>query len=88
MCVYDRGVLKQQAGNAEWGQQVSEILRAGIRRPKKGHDAGDRTPITPVRAASDAELGHEAWCLYDYITRHFIAAVSLIIFLCLLAYLD
>jgi len=74
--VYDRGVLKQQAGNPDWGQQVSDVLRAGIQRPKKGHDAGDHPPITPMRAATEAELGHEAWRLYDYITRHFIATVS------------
>ena len=74
MC--NRGVLKQQVGNADWGQHVSDILRAGIQRPKKGHDAGDHPPITPMKAASESELGHEAWRLYDYITRHFIATVS------------
>jgi len=69
-------VLKQQLGNSDWGQQVSDILQAGIQRPKKGHDAGDHPPITPMRAASEVELGHEAWRLYDYITRHFIATVG------------
>jgi DNA topoisomerase IA len=62
---------------------VSEILKAGIQRPKKGHDAGDHPPITPMKAATEAELGHEAWRLYDYITRHFIATVSDLSVLCL-----
>jgi len=80
-CMYNRGVLKQQAGSPDWGPAVADILRAGIQRPKKGHDAGDHPPITPMKAASEAELGHEAWRLYDYITRHFIATVSNDVFL-------
>jgi len=79
--MYNRGVLKQQAGSPDWGQQVADILRTGMQRPKKGHDAGDHPPITPMRSASEAELGHEAWRLYDYITRHFIASVSDDVFL-------
>ena len=43
---------------------------------RKGHDSGDHPPITPMRAATESELGHEAWRLYDMITRHFIATVS------------
>ena len=43
---------------------------------RKGHDAGDHPPITPMRSASESELGHEMWRIYDYITRHFIATVS------------
>jgi len=82
MC--NRSVLKQQVGSSDWGEQVSDILRVGIQRPKKGHDAGDHPPITPMKAASEAELGHDAWRLYDYITRHFIATVSSTVFLSLL----
>jgi len=76
LCVQHRGVLKQQVGSPDWGQEVSDILRLGIQRPKKGHDAGDHPPITPMKSATEAELGHDAWRLYDYITRHFIATVS------------
>jgi len=79
--MYISGVLKQQLGSPDWGQQVADILRAGMQRPKKGHDAGDHPPITPMKSASEAELGHEAWRLYDYITRHFIATVSIDVFL-------
>ena len=43
---------------------------------RKGSDAGDHPPITPMRPATEAELGHDAWRLYDLITRHFIATVS------------
>lgn len=69
------GTLRQQQHHSEWGKEVSEILSNGIQRPKKGHDAGDHPPITPMKSASEAELGHEAWKLYEYITRHFIATL-------------
>lgn len=71
-----KGTLKQQTNNSDWGQLVRELLAEGIQKPKKGHDAGDHPPITPMRAATETELGHEAWRLYDYITRHFIASLS------------
>lgn len=38
--------------------------------------AGDHPPITPMKAASKNELDGDAWRLYDYITRHFIATLS------------
>ncbi|CAH1786482.1 unnamed protein product [Owenia fusiformis] len=71
-----RGTLQQQLSNTSWGQSVNDLLAQGINRPRKGHDAGDHPPITPMRAASEAELGSENWRLYDFITRHFIATVS------------
>uniref|UniRef100_A0A8C5RXE3 DNA topoisomerase n=1 Tax=Laticauda laticaudata TaxID=8630 RepID=A0A8C5RXE3_LATLA len=56
--------------------KVKTLLVEGINRPRKGHDAGDHPPITPMRAASEAELGGDGWRLYEYITRHFIATIS------------
>lgn len=42
-----------------------------------GVDVGDHPPITPVRAATEEELGGGAtWLLYDYVTRHFLASLS------------
>ena len=43
---------------------------------RKGHDAGDHPPITPMRSATEGELDNDSWRLYDYITRHFIGTVS------------
>lgn len=37
--------------------QVKALLSTGLNRPRKGTDAGDHPPITPMRAASEAELG-------------------------------
>lgn len=37
--------------------QVKTLLSEGLNRPRKGTDAGDHPPITPMRSASEAELG-------------------------------
>lgn len=38
---------------------------------------GDHPPITPSRSATEAEVGGgDAWRLYDYIARHFLASLS------------
>ncbi|XP_072839824.2 DNA topoisomerase 3-beta-1 isoform X1 [Pogona vitticeps] len=71
-----KGALRQQANNPYWAETVKVLLSEGINRPRKGHDAGDHPPITPMRTASEAELGGDGWRLYEYITRHFIATVS------------
>eukprot|EP00854_Cymbomonas_tetramitiformis_P019490 gene19490-23305_t len=40
-------------------------------------DAGDHPPITPVRSATEHEVGGgDAWRVYDYVARHFIASLS------------
>ncbi|KAM9360894.1 DNA topoisomerase 3-beta-1 [Symphorus nematophorus] len=71
-----KGALKQQTNNPMWAEEVKALLSTGLNRPRKGTDAGDHPPITPMRAASEAELGSDGWRLYEYITRHFIATVS------------
>ena len=48
---------------------------------RKGSDAGDHPPITPMKSASESELSGDSWRIYDYIVRHFIATVSKICFL-------
>uniref|UniRef100_A0A673WDG4 DNA topoisomerase n=1 Tax=Salmo trutta TaxID=8032 RepID=A0A673WDG4_SALTR len=71
-----KGTLRQQANNPFWAQEVKALLSEGLNRPRKGADAGDHPPITPMRAASEGELGSDGWRLYEYIVRHFIATVS------------
>lgn len=40
-------------------------------------DVGDHPPITPMRNASEEELGGgDAWRLYEYIARHFLGSLS------------
>lgn len=71
-----KGTLRQQVSNSIWGSSVRELLEVGINKPRKGHDAGDHPPITPMKPASEAELGGDAWRLYEFITISFIASIS------------
>merc|ERR1719323_2882104 len=71
-----KDVLRQQQNSPDWGQDVKDLLSKGINRPRKGHDAGDHPPITPMRAASRNELDGDSWKIYDYVVRHFIGTVS------------
>lgn len=63
-------------GNSSWGAHVESLLINGINRGKKGDDAGDHPPITPMRSASEGQLHGDSWRVYDYITRHFLATIS------------
>lgn len=46
-------------------------------KPRRGHDAGDHPPITPLKNASRADFSdNDSWRVYDYICRHFIASLS------------
>eukprot|EP00939_MAST-03C_sp_MAST-3C-sp1_P002707 g2707.t1 len=52
----------------------SSATTARVRR--RGVDAGDHPPITPVGTCAGAHLGHRERKLYDMIVRHFLASVS------------
>ncbi|XP_035386147.1 DNA topoisomerase 3-beta-1 isoform X2 [Electrophorus electricus] len=52
-----KGTLRQQANNCYWAETVKALLAEGLNRPRKGVDAGDHPPITPMRSASESELG-------------------------------
>jgi DNA topoisomerase-3 len=48
-----------------------------VLRQQGGTDVGDHPPITPVRAATESELGGgDAWLIYDYVARHFLGSLS------------
>ena len=60
-----RDVLRQQQNSSEWGADVRELMAKGINKPRKGHDAGDHPPITPMRPAGRDQLdgdGEEPYC--------------------------
>ncbi|KAK7099050.1 hypothetical protein V1264_003246 [Littorina saxatilis] len=71
-----KGTLRQQQDHPNWGSFVRKLLQEGMKQPKKGQDAGDHPPITPMRCARESDLEGDSWRLYDYITRHFIATLS------------
>lgn len=71
------GTLSSQARHPIWGEYASSLLAQGMTKPKGGTDVGDHPPITPVRAATEAELGGgDSWLIYDYVARHFLASLS------------
>lgn len=51
--------------------QVKQLLSEGINRPRKGHDAGDHPPITPMRSATEAELGIRCFPYHSHTFTHF-----------------
>lgn len=70
-----QGAVRAQTGHPAWGSYSNDLLSWGLSRPREGVDMGDHPPITPVRAATEGQLG-DAYRLYDMITRHFLATVS------------
>lgn len=71
-----RGALALQRNHPIWGDYAQSLIASGSYAPKAGVDAGDHPPITPMRCATEAELGGDAWRLYEYVTRHFLGSVS------------
>eukprot|EP00879_Flechtneria_rotunda_P020115 GHRR01021155.1.p1 GENE.GHRR01021155.1~~GHRR01021155.1.p1 ORF type:complete len:503 (+),score=166.27 GHRR01021155.1:71-1579(+) len=71
------GTLSSQTRHPIWGEYAAALLSQGVSRPKGGTDVGDHPPITPVRAATEDELGGgDAWLIYDYVARHFLGSLS------------
>lgn len=70
------GVVKLLQHSSEFGDEAKSILH-DMNSPRKGNDAGDHPPITPMKLASRNELdGGDTFRVYDYICRHFLATVS------------
>lgn len=69
-------VLNQQKNNTIWGDHVQKLLNGDLCNPRKGTDVGDHPPITPTAPANQNDLSGDAWKLYDFVTRTFIATVS------------
>ena len=71
-----KDIVRQLQHNANYADECKAMLAAGLSKPRKGHDAGDHPPITPCRGVSRGELDGDAWQLYDYIARHYLATVA------------
>ena len=69
-------VLSSLKDHEEYGEYAAGLLKNGYEKPRKGVDAGDHPPITPVRAAGPTELGGLERKVYDYITSNFLACIS------------
>lgn len=69
-------ILQTHAHHSEWGSYASSLLTYGFNGPKKGVDAGDHPPITPVKSADKDDLKDRDWQLYSFITKNFLACIS------------
>ncbi len=59
-------LLAAQCRHGVWGAYAASLISDGFAAPKGGVDAGDHPPITPVRSATEVELGGgDAWRLYE-----------------------
>jgi len=57
-------IVREHCQHPEWGHIAQHMLLHGINHPKKGVDAGDHPPITPVKAATKEDLNDGEWILY------------------------
>ena len=73
-----RGTLATQTSHPQIGEHARGLLDGGERlRARGGVDAGDHPPITPAAPATESDVGGgDAWRLYDFIARRFVASVS------------
>lgn len=71
-----RAVVSQQTRSLQWGELAKRLLNGDMKSAKKGVDVGDHPPITPTSYATQEELGGEAWRVYDFVTRFFLATVN------------
>jgi len=69
-------ILAQHQSHPEWGQYASMLIKGGMVKPKKGVDAGDHPPITPVKSAFKGDLRDHEWKLYNFIARNFFGSIS------------
>lgn len=69
-------VLQSLKEHEKFGKFASGLLKNGFNKPRKGLDAGDHPPITPVKAAAPGQLHDRELRIYEYITSNFLACIS------------
>ncbi len=71
-----RATLMAQCNDRWWGQYARGLVSSGWSAPRKGFDAGDHPPITPVQWAPPGRLSVNERRIYEFIVRYFLATVS------------
>lgn len=69
-------VLTALKEHEDFGSYAQTLLKQGFNKPRKGVDAGDHPPITPVKAARRGQLRDRELKIYEYITANFLACIS------------
>ncbi|XP_011176901.2 DNA topoisomerase 3-beta [Zeugodacus cucurbitae] len=70
-----QAVLRVLQPSNEFGEEARGIL-GDFNAPRKGKDAGDHPPITPMKLANRSDFDKDTWRVYDFICRHFLGTVS------------
>lgn len=75
--------ILQELTAGEHGHYAGQLLRAGFRPTRGDSDDGAHPPIYPTKSATKDEiyrkfgkLGEQAWRIYDFVVRHFLATLS------------
>ena len=71
-----RHTVEGHTNNPMWGEYVQDLIQHGLNTPRKGVDAGDHPPITPVASIDPNTLPSGESALYELITKHFLATLS------------
>lgn len=72
-----RSAVSCHTNSPYWGKAAIDAVNGSLKPRSDGKDVGDHPPITPVRLAHESELDHDMWRVYELVTRHFIASVSM-----------
>ena len=80
-------LLEQHVDHSEWGGYVSKLLSKRIRATRGKRDDKAHPPIHPTKSVEINELEklpevakfdkNEVWSIYDMISRHFLATLSM-----------
>jgi DNA topoisomerase I len=80
-------LLEQHAEHPEWGKYASKLLQKRIRATRGKRDDKAHPPIHPTKSIEKDELDklselkkldkNVVWAVYDMITRHFLATLSM-----------
>ncbi|XP_034671914.1 DNA topoisomerase 3-beta [Drosophila subobscura] len=68
-------VLRVLQPSGDFGDEARLIL-GDIQAPRKGKDAGDHPPITPMKLANRSDFDRDTWRVYEFICRHFMGTLS------------
>lgn len=68
-------VLRVLQPSGDFGEEARAIA-GDFQTPRKGKDAGDHPPITPMKLGHRGDFDRDTWRVYEFICRHFMGTIS------------
>lgn len=68
-------VLRVLQPSGDFGDEARAIS-TDFQTPRKGKDAGDHPPITPMKLGQRNDFDRDTWRVYEFICRHFMGTIS------------